>query len=146
MPKKNGKKGSKKGGSRKSASLRLRENSAEFYAEVLRPLGDGQMKVQILNGSEDTAKLKGSMRKGRGFEKVTPGNWVLIQLDESTTGKDKYWIIHRYNDSEKKQLEKLGELKSISEKKEVSTFIFEGEEEQVAAVEQEVDDDFIDDI
>ena len=147
MSKSGKKKGSKRGGSRKSASLRTREEAdSEFYAEVLKPLGDGQMRVQILNGSEDTAKLKGSMRKGRGFEKVTPGNWVLIQQDLSTTGKDKYWIIHRYNDSEKKQLERLGELKSIVEKKETSTFVFEGEEEEQEHMEQEVDDDFIDDI
>ena len=147
MPKNSSKKGSKKGGSRKSSSLRTREEAdGEFYAEVLKPLGDGQMRVQILNGSEDTAKLKGSMRKGRGFEKVNPGNWVLIQHDASTTGKDKYWIIHKYSDSEKKQLERLGELRSIVEKKDTSTFIFEGEEEEQAQMQQEVDDDFIDDI
>jgi translation initiation factor IF-1 len=147
MPKNSGKKGSKKGGTRKSSSIRLREESdGEFYAEVLKPLGCAQMRVQILNGSEATAKLKGSMQKGRGFEKVVPTNWVLLQIDPCTTTTEKYYIIHKYSDSEKKQLEKLGELKSIVERQEVSTFIFEGEDEQEKAKEQEVDDSFIDDI
>ena len=148
MPKNSSKKGSKKGGSRKSSSLRTREEAdGEFYAEVLKPLGDGQMRVQILNGSEDTAKLKGSMRKGRGFDKVESSNLVLVQLDGCTTTKDKYFIIHKYSDSEKKQLEKLNELKTIVEKEDDNAgFVFEGEEENKGGGGSEVTDAFIDDI
>ena len=146
MPKDKKNKGSK-GGARKSSSIRLREESdGEFYAEVLKALGCAQMKVHILNGSEVTTKIKGSMQRGSGFEKISVGNWVLVQKDPCTTTRENYFIIHKYSDSEKKQLEKLGELKSIVERQEVSSFIFEGEVEKAEAMEQEVDDSFIDDI
>ena len=108
MPKNSSNKGSKsKGSSRQSSQLREREEKdGEYYADVIKPLGDGQFRIQVLNGNEEIAKLKGSMRKGRGFDKVVTGNLVLVQLDPTTTTKDKFFIIHNYDDKEKKQLEK----------------------------------------
>lgn len=138
-------KNSKKYSSRNKSSnqLRLREaDQNEQYAETLKALGDGQFSVQILNGPEQNAKLKGSMRKGKSFDKVNIGDMVLVQLDPTTTGKDVYYIIHKYSQDEKKQLEKLGELKSVVEK-EISTFVWEGEQEDESFKEQEVDADFI---
>ena len=137
---------SKSGNKNKSSNsfqLRLRiEEDEEQYAEVLKPLGNGQFQVQILNGPIDTAKLKGSMMGSRKFDKVVTGNLVLIQLDGCTTGKDKYYIFHKYTDSERKQLEKLGELKSVVETT-TSAYIFEGEDEEMETKQQEVDEDFI---
>lgn len=129
--------------SKNSNQLRLRNSDEdEQYAETIKAQGDGQFSVQILNGPEEIAKLKGSMRKGKNFDKVNIGDMVLVQLDPTTTGKDKYYIIHKYSQDEKKQLEKLGELKSVVEKVS-STFIWEGEEEENETKEQEVDADFI---
>ena len=78
----------------------------------------------------------------RHLNKVVTGNLVLVQLDGCTTGKDKYYIFHKYSDSEKKQLEKLGELKSVIETT-TSAYIFEGEDEEMETKQQEVDEDFI---
>ncbi len=129
--------------SKKSNQLRLRNlDEGEQYAEALKAQGDGQFLVQILNGPEEIAKLKGSMRKGKNFDKVNVGDMVLVQLDPTTTGKDKYYIIHKYSPDEKKQLEKLGELKSVVEKVS-NTFIWEGDQEETEIKEQEVDADFI---
>lgn len=129
--------------SKNSNQLRLRNlDEDEQYAETIKAQGDGQFSVQILNGPEEIAKLKGSMRKGKNFDKVNIGDMVLVQLDPTTTGKDKYYIIHKYSQDEKKQLEKLGELKSVVEKVS-STFIWEGEEEENETKEQDVDADFI---
>ena len=146
MPKNSGKKS--KGNNRKSNQLQLRdEDNDEHYAEIIKALGSAQFMMRILNGDEVVGKLKGSMQKGRGFEKVTIGNWVLAQKDPCTTGKDKYYITHRYNDGEKKQLEKLGELVSIVENtREVSTFVFEGDAIAESHAEADVDDAFINDI
>ena len=148
MPKNSSNKGSKGKNVRQSSQLREREEKdGEYYADVLKPLGDGQFRVQILNGNEEIAKLKGSMRKGgRGFDKVVAGNLVLVQVDPTTTTKDKYFIIHNYDEKEKKQLEKLGELKSVVENTVSEAFIFEGDIEQNEAKVEEVDDDFINDI
>lgn len=129
--------------SKVSSQLRLRVGEDdEQYAEILKPLGNGQFQIQILNGPIETGKLKGSMMSSKKFDKVIVGNMVLVQLDGTTTGKDKYYIIHKYVDSEKKQLEKLGELKSVIETN-TSSFMFEGEQEEQVANQQEVDEDFI---
>ena len=145
-----GKKGSKRGskGSRQSNQLLLRDaKENQEYAEVLKPLGCGQFMVKLLNGLEVIGKLKGSMSNRRTFDKVVPGNWVLVMLDGCTTGKDKYYIFHKYSDSEKKKLEKLGELVQMVEADAVeSSFGFEGDQEVQEANDGEIDDDFINDI
>lgn len=145
MPKNNKNKGGKS--SRSSNQLLMKnDDNNEHYVEVLKPIGDCQFIIRFLNGDESTGKLKGSMTHGRGFEKVVSGNWVLAQQDPSTTGKDKYYIIHKYGDSEKKQLEKLGELVTVNEVTDKSTYIFEGDEETVERTEEKIDDSFINDI
>ena len=145
MPKNNKNKGGKS--SRNSNQLLMKnEDNDEHYAEVIKSIGCCQFSIRFLNGDEAIGKLKGSMTHGRGFEKITSGNWILAQRDPTTTGKDKYYIIHKYSDSERKQLEKLGELVTVSEKVDESTFIFEGEEETVERTEEKIDDNFINDI
>ena len=148
MPKKNSKRGSKRG-PRQSNQLLIRDpKEGHEYAEVLNALGSARFRIKLVtNGAESVGKLKGSMTKGRGFEKVVSGNLVLVQLDSCTTGKDKYYIFHKYSESEKKQLEKLGELTTLVETVQTeSAFVFEGDEEVKQANEAEIDDDFINDI
>ena len=111
MPKSKGKGCNNK--STKGSYLRLKESTDEQYAEVLKPLGDKQFLVKLLNGDEVIARLKGSMCGGKGFERVVAGNWCLIMLDPSTTGRDKFYIVARYNEDEKKTLMKLKELQIV---------------------------------
>lgn len=145
MPKNNKKSASK---SRSTNQLRTIEDSAEKYAEVTKALGFSQFSVKFLNGEEGTASLKGSFKGGRGFERVSVGNWVLTQKDENTTGKDKYFIVHLYNQSDKKQLEKLGELKSaVKTDEDESAYIFEGDVvEDSNNQESTIDESFINDL
>lgn len=147
MPKNKGK-GKGKGNSRSSNQLRIADSdSNERYALVQKPLGSAQFRIRFLNGEESIGKAKGSMTRGRGFEKITPDNWVLVQQDGCTTGKEKYYIIHLYNQGEKKQLEKLGELASVVDDNHIeSAFVFEGDETVQKQTEAEVDDSFINDI
>lgn len=147
MPKKNSKRGSKKG-PRQSNQLILRDpKEGHEYAEVQAALGSARFRVKLVtNGAEVVGKLKGSMTGGRGFEKVVAGNLVLVTLDGCTTGKDKYFIFHKYSDSERKQLEKLGELTTLVESEQTETaFAFEGDEVK-QTIEAEIDNDFINDI
>ena len=148
MPKKNSKRGSKRG-PRQSNQLLIRDpKEGHEYAEVLGAVGSARFRLKLLtNGEEVIGKLKGSMTKGRGFEKVVVGNLVLTMLDGCTTGKDKYYIFHKYSEGERKQLEKLGELVTMVEVDKVeSAFAFEGDEEVQQLNEAEIDDDFINDI
>lgn len=130
MPKSKGKGCNNK--STKGSYLRLKESTCEQYAEVLKPLGDKQFLVKLLNGDEVIARLKGSMCGGRGFEKVVKGNWCLIMLDPSTTGRDKFYIVARYNEDETKTLMKLKELQVVKMHSDTCRddgFMFEDEEE-----------------
>ena len=60
------------------------------------------------------AYLKGSLVKGPGKKRVDKGDLVLLEKDPTTTETDKYIIIWKYSEEEKKKLTKLGELKTIS--------------------------------
>ena len=86
------------------------------------------------------------MTRGRGFERVNPKDWVIVQLDGSTTGKEKYYITHKYFDKDKKQLEKLGELVIVNEEEDTCAFTFDEGEVLVEKQEQEIDESFIDGI
>ncbi|MBC8296273.1 MAG: hypothetical protein H8E55_10805 [Pelagibacterales bacterium] len=86
------------------------------------------------------------MTRGRKFDKVAPKHTVLVQKDGCTTGKDVYYIFHKYGDNEKKQLERLGELVQVSQTEQDDIFGYEGDEQVQALNEAEIDDAFIDDI
>ena len=148
MPKKNSKRGSKKRGPKRSHQLLLKdEKEQQEYAEVLKPLGNCMFMVKLLNGEEVVAKLKGSMTKGKSFDKVTPGNTVLTMRDGCTTGKDVYYIFHKYTSDEIRTLKQLGQLVKVVDREEEECHVmFEGDEEVKVQNEQEIDDDFINDI
>jgi len=137
-----------KGTKKLSNQIRIAEgDNDERYALVQKAVGSAQFELIFLNGETSIGKAKGSMTRGRGFEKITPNNWVLVQQDSCTTKKEKYYIIHLYTQSEKKELEKLGELASVVEDGDVeSAFIFEGDQVAQKKSEAEVNDLFINDI
>tara|TARA_B100000524_G_C23653673_1_gene370996 strand:+ start:747 stop:1190 length:444 start_codon:yes stop_codon:yes gene_type:complete len=121
-------------------------DEGEQYAEVINALGNSQFKVKLINGEEVIGKLRGTMTRGRGFERVNPKDWVIVQLDGSTSGKDKYYITHKYSDKDKKQLEKLGELVIVNEEEDTCAFTFDDGGVHVEHQEKEIDESFIDDI
>lgn len=143
-----GNKKPRKGNSTTSSTQLYTRNTdeGEQYAEVIGALGNSQFKVKLVNGEEVVGKLRGTMTRGRGFERVNAKDWVIVQLDGSTTGKDKYYITHKYSDKDKKQLEKLGELVIVNEEEDDCAFTFDDGGVQVEQQEQEIDESFIDDI
>lgn len=148
MPKTN-KVNKNKHGSRQTNQLLMRDqNEGQEYAEIVKAFGNAMFLVRLLNGEEVIGKLKGSMTKGRCFEKVTIGDMVLVMLDGCTTSKSKYYIFHKYNINEKKQLEKLGELAKIADNNndEDNIFGFEDDENVKKLTTAEINDDFINDI
>lgn len=150
MSKQKGKKTSKKrGGTGKSSALQLADPADnEYYAIVTGAKGNCIMEVEIHNGPTVYASIKGSMRGGRGFEKINVGDYVRIQKDETTTSKDKHFITHKYSSGETKKLTSLGELKKIASNnnEENSAFQFEGDATEITMQEKEVDANFINDI
>ena len=149
MPKTN-KVNKSKNGSRNTYQLLLRDQTeGQEYAEVIKAFGNAMFLVRLLNGEEVIGKLKGSMTKGRCFDKVILGDIVLVILDSCTTSKSKYYIFHKYSMNEKKQLEKLGELAKVSDNNdndEDNIFGFEDDETVKKLTTAEIDDDFINDI
>ena len=145
MPK-HGRKGSKSSSGKGNRLVEKDEDLNQDYAEVLKAFGNGRFQFKFMNGEEDIAKLKGSMSKRRTFTKVEPGHLVLVQKDPNTTGKDKYYIIHRYSNDEKRTLTRMGELDVVNEVPDESAFVFEDQVEQHAQNELVLDADFFDSI
>lgn len=138
---------SRKSNTTSSTQLYTRNtDDGEQYAEVISALGNKQFKVKLTNGEEVIGKLRGTLTRGRGFDRVNPKDCVIVQLDNSTTVKDKYYITHKYSDKDKKQLEKLGELVIVNEEEDKCAFTFDEEEVHLENQEQEIDDFFIDNI
>lgn len=139
-------KGSKRTSTNGGNFLRQKDDeSGEQYAEVLQAVGNSRFKIKFLNGEETNAKLKGSMSKGRGFTKVEKGHLVLAQLDSSTSGKDNFYIVHRYSSDEKRMLERMKELEVVNEVADECPFMFEGDVDH-EQTDIKMDADFFDSI
>ena len=146
MPK-SGKKGSNKSTSTRGGNfLRQKDDeNGEQYAEVLKAMGNSRFNIKFLNGEETIAKLKGSMSKRRTFTKVEPGHLVLAQLDSCTSGKDNFYIVHRYSSDEKRMLERMRELEVVNEVADECPFMFEGDVDH-EQTDMKMDADFFDSI
>ena len=146
MPK-SAKKGSKSTSTNGGNILRQKDDDCgEQYAEVLKALGNSQFSIKFLNGEESKAKLKGSMSKRRTFTKVSIGDLVLVQRDECTTGRDSFYIIHRYSNDEKRMLERMKELVVVNEVDNDCSFMFEGDVEKHGQTTVKLSSDFFDGI
>jgi len=88
--------------------------------------------------------LKSGLAKGPNKVRITRGDLVLLEKDPTTTEKDKYIIIWKYTEEEKKKLAKLGQLANLSPvKKDGDTGVvrFEGEDgAEEEEKEVEIDD------
>jgi len=132
----------------KSKELLVKQPGEE-YAEVLKPVGsDARFSCKLFEGNKEvTAKLAGRLIRGPNKQRIAIGDLVLLQLDASTSDK-KYYVIHKYSADDKKQLAKNGEFKYITSTETVGETVVAMEDEvtNTTTVNQEVDEDFIDDI
>lgn len=146
MPK-SGKKGSnKRTSTNRSNFLRQKDDeNGEQYAKVQKTMGNSRFIIEFLNGEETIAKLKGSMSKRRTFTKVEPGHLVLVQLDSCTSGRDNFYIVHRYSSDEKRMLERMKELEVVNEAADECPFMFEGDVDH-EQTDMKMDADFFDSI
>ena len=116
-----------------NTELIFKEDTEEYaYIETLNGGSPPQFVCRMLNDKPVNAYLKGSLVKGPGKKRVDKGDLVLLEKDPNTTEKDKYIIIWKYSDEEKKKLNKQGALKTITiaggEKNSASNILFEGDE------------------
>jgi translation initiation factor IF-1 len=119
------------------------KGKGQEYAEVTEPLGDCRFKCVLLNREEIKAIITGRLIKGPHKQTIKKGDFVLVEIDSSTTETKKYFIIHKYTPDDKKQLAKMGELKTVVTN--TNAIIIENEEE-ASNQAQEIDDDFIDNL
>ena len=104
MPKKKGKRKTKRPGQGSSRPLRIKENGQE-YAVVLKLLGDRRVNAYCYDGKERICKICGSMRK-RVWIKID--DYVLISI--RSFEDDKGDIIHKYTPEEVRKLKKKEDL------------------------------------
>jgi len=119
----------------------------EKYAEITRPTGDCKFDCRLLDGSITNATLVGRLVKGPKKQRINVGDFVLIQALECHTEKEKYYIIHKYTQDEKKKLIKNGELAQVKTTEDIgTTVVMEGDVSNITIAETQIDDDFIDSI
>ena len=95
--------------------------SEEFnYAKVLKTLGSSRFTLEMLDGEEVEATLRGQlMRSKKKTDKIEIYDWVKIQKTEMSIRGSFYKIIERIGsdrDSEVKKLKKTGVLNKIENK------------------------------
>jgi hypothetical protein len=140
------KKHTKRTGHTKELQLKL---DGEEYGEIMNEKGDLRFEVKlIINNSLTIAKARRAIAFGPNKSRITKGDTVLLQIDDSTTSKDRYYIIHKYSSDETKQLKKMGQLVTIVKQEETvtNTVAFEEDANTVTNNTLLVDDDFIADI
>ena len=123
------------------------ESLEEEYATIGNPKGGAQFECTIFSTNVSTiATARGCLCSGPKKKRINRGDLVLIQKDECTTTKNKYYIIHVYSADDIKQLRKAGELAQIKEEDDDQkvAIVFEGD----VVIQQkpdivEIDDDFI---
>jgi translation initiation factor IF-1 len=128
--------------------LQVKQNEFEQYGEIISEKGDLRFEVKVIKtGVLALAKARQAIAKGPKKTRIIKGDIVLLQLDEATTGRDKYFIIHKYSPDDVKQLRKAGELSIIAGEEDDEVKIAFEEEAVVAAQNVvDVDDAFIADL
>ena len=128
--------------------LQIKQNDSEQYGEIVGEKGDLRFEIKLIkNNALTIAKARKAITSGPRKTRLIKGDIVLLQLDETTTGRDKYFIIHKYSQDDVKQLKKAGELSVIvSELEEQTTVAFEEEAINQAQNIIEIDDAFIADL
>jgi hypothetical protein len=128
--------------------LQLKQEGEE-YGEVINEKGDLRFEIKlIINNALTIAKARRAIAFGPNKTRISKGDTVLLQLDDSTTCKDRYYIIHKYTADETKQLKKMGELVTIVKQEETVNTNIAFEEDAATLTNNTllVDDDFISDI
>jgi len=98
-------KGVKKNKRTRNTKEFITKDEEQHYAQVIKKLGDSRMSIKFTSGQEAIGIIRGTMKKRQW---VHLNNWVLVS--EREFERDKYDIIHVYNDEEVKLLFKLKEI------------------------------------
>jgi translation initiation factor IF-1 len=124
-----------------SKELIIRDQTqGEKYGEVVRATGNCRFECRFLDNSTTNAPLAGKLIKGPHKQRITPGDFVLLQ---ALIDKNKYYIIHKYSPDDKKKLAKNGELAQINAIEQIGTTVII--ESEIANKKEKVIND-IDDI
>lgn len=121
---------SKPSTSSSSKELLFKEDD-QYYAHVLKALGDRRFSILTDMGTELVGKLRGNMRRR---EYVTPGCIVLCSLRPEERKAD---ILHKYIDQHVKLLRKYGELDALTNE----IAIYNKENDIITSIEEAHDDD-----
>ena len=96
-----------------SRELVLKDNDAQEYAQIVRPLGNSRFELLCFDGKTRLGHVRGKMRRRA---KVGTGDFVLVSLRDYQD--DKADIIWTYSLLEAKELQARGELPETADIKE----------------------------
>ena len=108
----------------------IEKEPGEEFAFIETPQGGAPPRFicRGIGEKQINAYLKSGLAKGPNRVRIIKGDLVLLEKDPTTTEKDKYIIIWKYTEEEKKKLAKLGQLANLSPVKSgEGGVIFEGE-------------------
>jgi initiation factor 1A len=93
------------------------DTQGEHYGYVKSKLGNGRFKVDIVTERgtaqvDCVAILSGRMKKKKWKNFVGEGTLVLLStLEDGNKDKEKYWIIHRYDEGDVRALTRMNHIK-----------------------------------
>lgn len=93
-----------------STRLRMAEDEAEVYAQVVKPLGNGMCHVATLQGLKLLCIIRGKFRgRGKRDNTIKTGSWILVGMREweaKKTGTDLNTcdLLEVYSDMDKDKL------------------------------------------
>jgi hypothetical protein len=92
------------------------EKDGLSYAITGLPRGDCMFDITLVETAKKTwGSIAGSLVRGPNKKRIFGGMYVLVQKDSSSTGKDKYFIVHAYSDDDVRRLRKEGELAPLTD-------------------------------
>ena len=93
----------------KKRELISREEGQE-YAQVTRLPGNSNIECKCADGVNRLCRIRGSMRRRMGTNRMNPGDIILVSLREF--GSDKGDVIHKYTSDEAFELQEKEEIPS----------------------------------
>lgn len=129
-------------GNRRDNQLYTRnESEGEQYGEIQNGKGDARFEIKLMNTQSVIAKARGALIKGPHKQRLVKGDIVLVQQNTDVSAGDKYYIIHKYDASQVRQLHKMGELQEEQNEIRFDTDVTDNTTDNVA-----FDSDFINNI
>ncbi|KAM9212015.1 eukaryotic translation initiation factor 1A, X-chromosomal-like [Dugong dugon] len=144
MPKNKGKEGKNRGRGKNENESEKKElvfkEDGQEYAQLIKMLGNGQLKAMCFDGVKTLCHIRGKLRKTVW---INTSNIILVGLQDDQDNKAV--VILKYNADEARNLKAYGELPEHAKINEMDTF-GPGDDDEIQSDDIGDDDEDTDDI